>query len=479
MNFRMVFYLLGWILNMEAVFMALPCVTALVYGEKSGFYFLITAIIVAIIGVLLTIKKPVNRTLHAREGFAIVSLGWILMSIVGAMPFFVSGEIPGFEDALFETISGFTTTGASILTNVDGLSKCMLMWRSFSHWIGGMGVLVFMLAILPMVGGQSMHILRAESPGPIVSKIVPKMRDSAALLYIIYIVMTIVEILLLVVTKMPVFDAITLSFGTAGTGGFAVRSNGMADYTAVHHTIITVFMILFGVNFNVYFLMIARKPKDILKNEEVRWYFIVIVAAILGITLSIHGMFDNWLEAFRHAAFQVASIITTTGYATVDFNLWPMFAKLVLVFLMFIGACAGSTGGGIKVSRILISAKAVKKELYRLIHPRNVKVLKLDGKKVEHETMRSINVFLFAYAIVFVTSLFMVSLDNFEFSGTFTAVAATLNNIGPGLGQVGPMSNFSEFSVLSKCVLMFDMLAGRLEIFPMLLLLVPATWKRQ
>ena len=479
MNFRMVFYLLGWILNMEAVFMALPCVTALVYGEKSGFYFLITAIIVAIIGVLLTIKKPVNRTLHAREGFAIVSLGWILMSIVGAMPFFVSGEIPGFEDALFETISGFTTTGASILSNVDGLSKCMLMWRSFSHWIGGMGVLVFMLAILPMVGGQSMHILRAESPGPIVSKIVPKMRDSAALLYIIYIVMTIVEILLLVVTKMPVFDAITLSFGTAGTGGFAVRSNGMADYTAVHHTIITVFMILFGVNFNVYFLMIARKPKDILKNEEVRWYFIVIVAAILGITLSVHGMFDNWLEAFRHAAFQVASIITTTGYATVDFNLWPMFAKLVLVFLMFIGACAGSTGGGIKVSRILISAKAVKKELYRLIHPRNVKVLKLDGKKVEHETMRSINVFLFAYAIVFVTSLFMVSLDNFEFSGTFTAVAATLNNIGPGLGQVGPMSNFSEFSVLSKCVLMFDMLAGRLEIFPMLLLLVPATWKRQ
>lgn len=464
---------------MEAVFMALPCVTALVYGEKSGFYFLITAIIVAIIGVLLTIKKPVNRTLHAREGFAIVSLGWILMSIVGAMPFFVSGEIPGFEDALFETISGFTTTGASILTNVDGLSKCMLMWRSFSHWIGGMGVLVFMLAILPMVGGQSMHILRAESPGPIVSKIVPKMRDSAALLYIIYIVMTIVEILLLVATKMPVFDAITLSFGTAGTGGFAVRSNGMADYTAVHHTIITVFMILFGVNFNVYFLMIARKPKDILKNEEVRWYFIVIVAAILGITLSIHGMFDNWLEVFRHAAFQVASIITTTGYATVDFNLWPMFAKLVLVFLMFIGACAGSTGGGIKVSRILISAKAVKKELYRLIHPRNVKVLKLDGKKVEHETMRSINVFLFAYAIVFVTSLFVVSLDNFEFSGTFTAVAATLNNIGPGLGQVGPMSNFSEFSVLSKCVLMFDMLAGRLEIFPMLLLLVPATWKRQ
>ena len=479
MNFRMVLYLLGWILNMESVFMALPCVTALIYGETAGIHFLITAVVTAIIGFLLTFKKPTNRTIHAREGFVIVALGWILMSIVGAMPFFVSGEIPHFEDALFETISGFTTTCASILTNVEGLSKCMLMWRSFSHWIGGMGVLVFMLAILPMVGGQTMHLLRAESPGPVVSKIVPKMRDSAALLYIIYIVMTIVEILLLVVTKMPLFDAITLSFGTAGTGGFAVKNSGVADYAAVHHTIITVFMILFGVNFNVYFLMIARKPKDILKNEEVRWYFIIIIAAILGITLSVHGMFDSWLEAFRHSAFQVASIITTTGYATADFNLWPMFPQLVLVLLMFIGACAGSTGGGIKVSRILISAKAVKKELYRLIHPRNVKVLKMDGKKVEHETLRSINVFLFAYTIVFVISIFIVSLDNFEFSGTFTAVAATLNNIGPGLGQVGPMSNFSEFSVLSKCVMMFDMLAGRLEIFPMLLLLVPATWKRQ
>ncbi len=482
MNFRMVFYLLGWILNMESLLLAVPMITALVCRELSGLSFLWIALGCAFIGFLLTVKKPKNRTFYAREGFVTVAIGWILMSIVGALPFVISGEIPNFVDALFEMISGFTTTGASILTDVDALSRCMIMWRSFSHWVGGMGVLVFMLAILPMVGGgQNIHLLRAESPGPIVSKIVPKMRDSAALLYIIYIVMTVVEILLLVVTKMPLFDAITLSFGTAGTGGFTVRSSGMADYTAVHHTIITIFMILFGVNFNIYFLMIARKPKEILKNEEVRWYFIIIVAAILGITLSIHsaGFEYSWLEAFRHAAFQVASIITTTGYATVDFNLWPLFSQAVLVFLMFIGACAGSTGGGMKVSRFVVSAKAVKKEFYRLLHPRNVRVIKLDGKKIDNETVRNINVYFFAYSLVFVTSFLLLSLDKLNFAETFTSVTTAINNIGPALGSVGPYSNFSALSPLSKCVMMFDMLAGRLEIFPMLLLLVPATWKRQ
>ncbi len=480
MNLKMVFYLLGWILNVEAVLMLLPCATAFIYRESAGFSFVWVALGMLLLGIMLTVRKPKKKTFYAKEGFVVVALGWIILSIAGALPFVISGEIPSFTDALFETVSGFTTTGASILTDVDSLSRCMLMWRSFTHWIGGMGVLVFMLAILPMVGGgQTIHLLRAESPGPIVSKLVPKLRDSASLLYIIYVMMTLVQLLLLIVTKMPLFDAITISFGTAGTGGFAVHTDGMASYSVAHQTIITIFMILFGVNFNVYFLLLMRKPKEIFKNEEVRCYFIIIGLAILFITLNIRDLYPTAAEAFRQAAFQVASIITTTGFATADFNLWPLFSQMVLVLLMFIGACAGSTGGGIKVSRILVSGKAVRKELFRFIHPKTVRVLKLDGKKVEHETLRNINIYLFAYALIFTASILLVSLDNLDFSSTFTAVTATFNNIGPGLGAVGPMSNYSALSDLSKYVMIFDMLAGRLEVFPLLLLFVPTTWKRQ
>lgn len=478
MNTAMVRYLLGWILNLQSVFMLVPCITALIYKERSGLWFLYVAIALAVIGILCTVKRPTNKAFYAREGFLVVSLAWIILSATGALPFTLSGEIPHFIDAMFETASGFTTTGATILTDVEALSKCMLMWRSFSHWIGGMGVLVFMLAILPMAGGgQNIHILRAESPGPKVGKLVPRMKDTAKYLYVIYMAMTVIEIILLLVAGMAPFDSVTLSFGTAGTGGFGVLNSGLASYTTLQQAIITVFMILFGVNFNVYFLMVMRKPLEALKNEEVRCYIIIILTSIALITINIRNMFSSIGSAFHHAAFQVGSIMTTTGYATTDFNLWPSFSKVILVLLMFIGACAGSTGGGIKVVRILLSIKSVGKEMFKFIHPRNVRVLRLDKKKVEDETTHNINIYLLAYIMVFAVSLLIISLDNFDMTTSFTSVAATLNNIGPGLNVVGPVGNFSSFSILSKCVFIFDMLTGRLELFPMLLLFAPATWR--
>ena len=479
MNGTMIIYMLGWVMNLEAAFMLLPCLTALIYRESAGFSFLIVAFALLIAGVLCTFRKPANKAFYAREGFAVVALSWILLSVTGALPFVISGEIPHFIDAMFETVSGFTTTGSSILTDVEALSRCMLFWRSFTHWIGGMGVLVFMLAIVPMAGGQSIHLLRAESPGPAVSKLVPRLRGTATILYGIYLVMTVAEILLLLATGMPVFDSITIAFGTAGTGGFAILNSGLASYTVLQQGIVTVFMILFGINFNVYFLLlIRRRPKEALKSEEMRWYLIIIAAAIGLITLNVRGLFSSWWEAFHHTAFQVASIITTTGFSTSDFNLWPGFSRTILVLLMFVGACAGSTGGGIKVSRIVVAVKAVAKELARFIHPRNVRMLQLEGMKVEHETLRTINIFLTAYFLLFALSTLLISLDNFDLITSFTSVAATLNNIGPGLSLVGPTANFSIMSPLSKVVLIFDMLAGRLEIFPILVLLAPQTWKK-
>lgn len=479
MNFSIVRYLLGWILIFQAAFMLVPCAAALCYLESAGLGFLAVAAALAVIGLLLTVKKPKNKSFYAREGFVVVALGWILLSLTGAIPFTVTGAIPHFIDAVFETASGFTTTGASILADVEVLPRCMLMWRSFTHWVGGMGVLVFMMAILPMVGGQTIYLLRAESPGPNVGKLVPRLKNTAIYLYFIYIILTLLEIVLLILSGMSVFDSIALSFGTAGTGGFSTLNSSIASYTALQQGIITVFMILFGVNFNVYFLLLMRKPKEALKNEEVRCYFIVIAVAVLLITANVRHLFSSLGEAFRHSAFQVGSIVTTTGYATTDFDLWPDFSKAILVLLMFFGACAGSTGGGIKVSRIMVAVKAVGKELYRFIHPHNVRVLRLEGKKVEHETLRTINIFIFTYLMVFTGSVLLVALDDFDLVTTFTSVAATLNNIGPGLGMVGPTGNYASFSVLSKCVLIFDMLTGRLELFPMILLFVPTTWKRQ
>lgn len=477
MNRSIILYIIGWILNFEAAFMILPLIVALIYQEQSGFAFLISIGLCLLFGVPLIIRKPKSNHFYAKEGFITVALGWIVLSLFGALPFFISGEIPSYIDALFEIVSGFTTTGSSILTDVEALSYCMLFWRSFSHWIGGMGVLVFLLAILPLAGGENIHFMRAESPGPSVEKLVPRIKTTSKMLYTIYFGMTIIMIVLLLLGRMPLFDTLTLTFGSAGTGGFSIKNSGLSEYTYYQQSVITIFMFLFGVNFNFYYLLLLRNFKAAFKLEEVRWYFIIFASAIILIALNTGGI-KGFFPAIHHAAFQVSSIMTTTGYATVDFNYWPTFSKTILVLLMFIGACAGSTGGGIKVSRIVMVFKSIGKELSYLVHKRSIKILKFDGKKIQHETMRSINIFIITYAFIFAASLLIVSLDNYDFTSSFTAIAATINNIGPGLEVVGPFGNFGGFSDLSKLVMTFDMLLGRLEIFPLLLLFSPTTWKK-
>ena len=479
MNYAMIRYIIGWILNFEAAFMSPSFVVGLIYREKSAWAIFATMLLCLVIGVpMVLLKRPKQAVFYAKDGFVSVGLSWVVLSVMGALPFVISGSIPHPVDALFETVSGFTTTGSSILSDVEALPKCMLFWRSFTHWVGGLGVLVFMLTILPMSGGYHMNLMRAESPGPSVERFVPTVKSTAKILYGIYICLSLLELLLLLVGKMPMFDALTLTFGTAGTGGFGIKNDSIGSYTTYQQTVITIFMILFGVNFNVYFLFLLKKIRQGLKNEELRAYLGIILGAILLITVNIAGKFGNPFLAFHHAAFQVGSIITTTGYSTVDFNTWPTFSKTVLVLLMLIGASAGSTGGGIKVSRIVILAKSVKKELKQYLHPHSISKIKMDGKPVEHEVVRSINVFLIAYLLIYAVSMLIVSLDNFDFTTTFTSVAATINNIGPGLDLVGPAANFGILSVPSKLVLVFDMLAGRLEIFPLLLLFVPDTWRK-
>ncbi|POP32153.1 TrkH family potassium uptake protein [Lactonifactor longoviformis] len=478
MNYGMILYILGWILNFEAAFLTLPCLVAVLYQEQDGFSFLGVAVLCLVIGLIFSHKKPANTSLYAREGFVIVSAGWIVMSAFGALPFVLNGDIPSYVDALFETISGFTTTGASILADVEALSKASLFWRSFTHWIGGMGVFVFILAILPLVGGFNMNLMKAESPGPSVGKLVPRVRNTAMILYGIYFIITVVEFVLLVAAGMTAFDAITHTFGTVGTGGFGTHSDSLAGFSPAIQNIVTVFMILSGVNFGAYFLIIHKKPRQVLKMEEVRMYLGIILASALLIAFNVRDMFGSWGETLRHAFFQVGSIITTTGFATVDFDLWPQFSKTILIILMFVGACAGSTGGGIKVSRITILLKTIKKELRMISHPRSVKKIAMDGHRIEHEVVRSTNVFIAVYFLVFFTSVLLLGMDELDFTTNFTAVAATLNNIGPGLELVGPTQNFSIFSAPAKFVLMFDMLAGRLELFPMLLLFAPSSWKK-
>lgn len=478
MNHSIIIYMLGWIMKIEGLLMLVPVLTAAIYRESIGFCYLGVAAVCGLLGLFLTRKKPSTMMFFAREGFVTVSLGWFLLSVFGCLPFMLSGEIPHFVDALFEIVSGFTTTGSSIVPAVEELSKATLMWRSFSHWIGGMGILVFILAVLPTAGDYNMHIMRAESPGPSVGKLVPKIRITAKLLYSIYLFMTVLTFLLLVIGKMPVFDSLCMSFGTAGTGGFSVRNTGQSGYTVYQQAVMTVFMFLFGVNFNVYYLLLIRRPKEAFRCEELRGYFGIVLTAIVLITINIRWMFPSLGMAIHHAAFQVSSIITTTGYATVDFDKWPEFSKCILLMLMFIGACAGSTGGGIKVSRIMIAFKEVKKEMAAVIHPRCVKVLKFEGKRLEHNTLRSLNAYIILYFLIFAFSVLIVSLDNYDFMTSFSAVAANFNNIGPGMSVTGPMSNFSSLSYLSKSVLIFDMLAGRLELFPVLILLSPGTWKR-
>lgn len=468
MNYSIIRYILCRVLEFQALFLTLPCLAAAIYKEKEGFAYAAVLVGCLILGEAGRLKKPRSNVFYAREGFVAVSLSWILLSITGALPLYLSGEFASYTDALFETISGLTTTGASILSDVEALSQCNLFWRSFTHWIGGMGVLVLMLAVLPLAGGYNMYLMRAESPGPTVGKLVPRVRHTARLLYEIYIVMTIIQIVLLLVTGMAPFEAMTLSFGTAGTGGFGILNSSIGSYSIASQVVITIFMILFGINFNVYYLFLEKKPVQALKHEEMRYYLGFIFTAVLFITINIRGSFQSVLEAFHHAAFQVASIITTTGYSTTDFDIWPEFSKFILVLLMFCGACAGSTGGGIKVSRIVIMLKLLKNELSYLIHPKRVRQIHFEQHVVTKEVLRSVSVFFIAYAMIYGASVLLISLDNLDLTTNFTAVAATLNNIGPGLNQVGPASNFSVYSQPAKYVLMFDMLAGRLELFPLL-----------
>ncbi|MBQ6632043.1 MAG: TrkH family potassium uptake protein [Romboutsia sp.] len=477
MNFGFITYIIGWILKFQAAFLLVPCIVSIAYKEKSGFAFIISAIISFTIGMLCTLKKPKNKSFYAKEGFVSVACGWIALSVSGALPFIISGEIPNVFNALFETISGYTTTGATILSDVESLSKCILFWRSFTHWIGGMGVLVFVLCILPLADGNNMHLMRAESPGPSVGKLVPKMKSTAMILYGIYAALTVIECILLLFGKMSFFDAITTSLATAGTGGFGIKNSSIAEYSTYIQNVVAVFMVIFGVNFNIYFLLLVRKPKEILQSEELRTYLGIVLVATLIIGFNISSSFTSIWESMQQAFFQVASIITTTGYATTDFNYWPSLSKFVLVALMFVGGCAGSTSGGIKVSRILIACKNLKNEIYSFVHPKRVQIIRLEGRKVGNDVVKSVNVYLVLYALIFAASVFLISIENGSFETNFTAVAATLNNIGPGLDGVGPMANFGGFSPFSKCVFMFGMLAGRLELVPMIILFSPWVWK--
>ena len=476
MNRKIVLYFISWILKIEALCMILPIIIALIYKEEQVVEFVVTAALALIISEVICLKKPSNNAFYTREGFISVGLGWLAMSLVGAIPFVMDGCIPNYIDALFEVISGFTTTGATILADVEVLPKSMLMWRSFTHWLGGMGILMFILALLPIAGKNDMHIVRAESPGPTAGKFVAKARDSASILYKIYIFITVTEIILLMIGGMSLYEAMLLSFGTVGTGGFGCLNDSCGSYTIYQQVVITIFMLLCGTNFNLYFLLLTKKFKEAFNSEEVKTFYAIVLSATVLITINIARSYDGIGIAFKDAIFQVASIMTTTGYSTVDFDLWPTFSKTILIILMFIGACAGSTGGGIKVSRIVIAFKTIGKELTTMIHPRNVKVLKFEGKVIDHDVLRSVNTYIMTFVVVYAGSLLIVSLDGFDFQSSFTAIAATFNNIGPGIGAVGPMMNYSGFSALSKLVMCFDMLAGRLELFPMLLLFNIRTW---
>lgn len=477
----MIKYTLGWLLIFMGVFLTIPLITAAVYFEKAFFAFLLVMGLTLGLGLLLKMKKPKDTSLYAREGFVIVSASWIILSLFGAVPFMLTGATTNFADALFEAASGFTTTGATIFSEVEWLPKSVLMWRSFTHWIGGMGVLVFIMAFLPLGGGQNMHIMRAESPGPEVSKLVPRVKKTAIILYIIYFAMTATMFVVLLFADMSVFDAINTAFSTAGTGGFGFKNDSFGSAPAAQQIIVTVFMLLFAINFNSYYLVLKLRFKDAF-NSEVR-AFLIIVAVVVGIITvniwtNLASQFDSVWEALRHAAFTVASLISTTGFSTVDFNLWPALSQTLLVIVLMIGGCAGSTAGGIKVSRILILFKGMARELRTIVHPRQVKKISIDGKPVDREVIRSVNAYFTTFIAIFAVSVIAISFDGRDLVTNFTAVAATMGNVGPGLSGVGPMCNYGDFSVFSKLVMTFDMLAGRLELFPMLILFAPSTYSK-
>lgn len=479
MNYKLLLKINGKLLMLEAAFMLLPVITALIYRESAGLYFLPVIVLLLIIGLPLSRLNPKRNELYAREGLAIVSTSWILMSLAGALPFYISREIPSFIDAFFETASGFTTTGASILDNVEALSHTMLFWRSFTHWVGGMGVLVFILAIAPLAGSYTVNLMRAESPGPQVEKVTPKIGSTAKLLYLIYASLTLLQFVLMCAGGMPVFDSLLTAFGTAGTGGFGVKNSSIADYSTYIQGVITVFMLLYGVNFSIYHMILLKKIKPVFKNEELRMYIGVVAAAIILITSNVAGRFETLYEAFHHSAFQVASIISTTGFTTVNFDAWPSFSKSILVLLMLFGASAGSTGGGIKISRILIMLKFIGREAVRLIHPRKVNTISVDGHKVDMEMLKNIFLYLLCYAGLLIISVLIISFDGYSFTTNVTATISALSNIGPYIDAINDAWNFSSFSSLSKFILTLDMIFGRLEILPVLILFVPDTWRRK
>ena len=475
MNRRMIAYVLGILLLCEAGLLLLPTSVSLIYSETTLTSFLITIGALIFSGLILVKLKPKDTTIYAKDGLTIVSLGWIILGVFGALPFYLSGEIPHFIDALFETVSGLTTTGSTILADVEVLSKSLIFWRSFTHWIGGMGVLVFVMAVLPLAGGGGdIHLIRAESPGPTVEKLVPRSSKSARILYGIYLGFTVSEFILLLLGGMPAFDAITLTFGTVGTGGFGILNSGIASYSLYSQIVIMVFMVLCGINFNVYFLLLLKRFKDAFKSSELKAYFGIMFGAIILITINVRDYFDSVYEAFHHSAFQVSAVMTSTGYSTVDFNNWPEASKMILLTVMFIGACAGSTGGGFKVSRVMLLLKNAAKELRSVSHPRSIKVLTFEGKKVSNDTIKSTSAYLVVYVTVFAVSLIVISFDKMDFVSNFTGVLTTMNNIGPGLNVTGPSGNFGSYSVLSKLVFIADMLIGRLEIFPIICLLTPS-----
>ena len=482
MNHRMIGKLLGFLLLLECMFLFPSVIVSALYHEETAMraVFLTMVIAAALGGALWLAGRKAERHFYAREGMLVTALGWIVLSAVGALPFVIAGEIPSYVDALFEVISGFTTTGASILTAVEPMSKGLLFWRSFTHWLGGMGILVFLLAVVPMgKGGHGVHLLRAESPGPSVGKLVPKTRQTAATLYLIYIVLTVLCVVFLLAGGMPLFDSLCTAFGTAGTGGFGIKNNSLAGYSPYLQTVCTVFMMLFGINFNIYFLLLLRKFKQVLRSEELWTYLGIMGGSILLITLNLRSMYGGrTLSALHDAAFSVSSVMTTTGFSTVDFNLWPEFSRSILVILMVVGACAGSTGGGIKCARLVIMYKALVARIRKSLRPRSVNLVRVEGRTVDDETIQGVNTYMIAYCAIGIVSFLLLSLDNLSMESNLTAMVACLNNIGPGLDLVGPTGNYGMFSDLSKIVLMLDMLLGRLEIFPLLIMLSPRTWKR-
>lgn len=479
MNKKMILYTLGKMLKMEGYLLLLPFLTGVIYQESVSIYFLVVAISVWLLGTLISYHKPKVHTIYAREGFLIVALSWFCLSLFGAFPLWISQEIPSYVDAFFEIVSGFTTTGSSILNNIEALSHASLFWRSFSHWIGGMGILVFVVAFLPDASGTTLHILKAEMPGPVVGKLVSKVKMTSQLLYKIYTALTLLEVIFLMAGGMSLFDSLLNSFATAGTGGFAIKNASIAFYNSAYFDmVITVFMILFGINFNLIYFILIKKISTVFKSEELRWYLGIIVCATVLITLNIMHMYPSLLEALRYAIFQVASVITTTGFITADFALWPFFSQTILFLLMFVGAMAGSTGGGIKVSRIVIYIKNAFSEMKRMVHPHSVVSTKFEDQYVEPSVINNIYTYLVLYFMVFCSSLLILALQNIDFTSAITAVTTCINNVGPGLGIVGPTGNFSSLTDLSKLVLCFDMLAGRLEIFPILMLFSPSLWRK-